>query len=552
LGFKGKIFGTKVTIALTKIMLEDSLRINKELDYKTIENMKFIEFDKNHGENIFKGFGKKYVPIGKDFFVTILRTSHVLGSCSWLFQWTEKKYKDNVPFNDKEWKYIYFTGDIGPGRGDFNPNILFKDHQIPFDNPHKFIVLESTYGNITREKSNDFYENKIAKLAEIIENNIEQNRSVIIPVFALDRAQQILIDLYYINTKHKIDNKSLLQRIHERKKPELYNKLCDKDRNNIIDAFDFSKIKKRNKKQMKINEIFYNENVVLFKELSEENRETILSMFKGEINFQIGIKSPLIRKINEIYIDHSPDDVFSKKDGIQKYIYLSDEFIKKFNIGGKIASTEQKDKVREILKKCLLENKTEKGNIIVSASGMCDDGAVLDLLKENLRNEKATIILTGYQAKGTNGYLLKNLIKGKYDEDNLKSKISLNKIDLKLSDIKCKIEDLSGYYSGHADQEQLVNYVLESNKKAIKTTVLINHGSEEAREKLKGAIEEKGDKNISILLPQFNKWINISNRHVFQKMKIKAIELFKKVLKLQFLNSFLKLIIKNRLHNNCP
>jgi hypothetical protein len=45
----------------------------------------------------------------------------------------------------------------------------------------------------------------------------------------------------------------------------------------------------------------------------------------------------------------------------------------------------------------------------------------------------------------------------------------LNKINITLSHIKCRIEDLSECYSSHADKEQLINYIVD-NKNDARTT----------------------------------------------------------------------------------
>ncbi|MHC6204465.1 MBL fold metallo-hydrolase RNA specificity domain-containing protein, partial [Breznakiellaceae bacterium SP9] len=73
-------------------------------------------------------------------------------------------------------------------------------------------------------------------------------------------------------------------------------------------------------------------------------------------------------------------------------------------------------------------------------------------------------------------------------------------------------------YSGHADQEQLVNYVVWIGKDDYdpgQTTVFLNHGTDEARRQLKEAIEEKDrtqnrEKPISVRLPEINQWYNLN------------------------------------------
>ena len=68
--------------------------------------------------------------------------------------------------------------------------------------------MESTYGGKIRQKEN-LVQEKIGKLSEIINTAISNEETVIIPVFALDRAQQILIDLYCIFKNKKKETHSM-------------------------------------------------------------------------------------------------------------------------------------------------------------------------------------------------------------------------------------------------------------------------------------------------------------------------------------------------------
>jgi metallo-beta-lactamase family protein len=142
---------------------------------------------------------------------------------------------------------------------------------------------------------------------------------------------------------------------------------------------------------------------------------------------------------------------------------------------------------------------------------------VVKYLEKYLTDEKTTIILTGFQAKNTNGFLLRKLCNDEYNDEQKKSiSLKLQSKNLTLDNIKCKIEDMSEYYSGHADQEQLLDYItpdetkLKSSEKLGKISVLLNHGTDNARKMLKEKIEER-NKDTKVILPEFNKWINVSS-----------------------------------------
>lgn len=114
--------------------------------------------------------------------------------------------------------------------------------------------------------------------------------------------------------------------------------------------------------------------------------------------------------------------------------------------------------------------------IIISASGMCDVGRIKHHLKHNLWDPKNTILFVGYQAPGTLGYSIVNGAK--------KVKIFGEEIA-----VNARIEYIEGY-SGHADQEWLMNFVYSFRDQKPKHIFLV-HGEEESQLVLKDKIENE-------------------------------------------------------------
>ena len=112
--------------------------------------------------------------------------------------------------------------------------------------------------------------------------------------------------------------------------------------------------------------------------------------------------------------------------------------------------------------------------IIISASGMCDVGRIKHHLKHNLWNPKSTILFVGYQAPGTLGRTIVNGAK--------KVKIFGEEIA-----VNARIEYIEGY-SGHADQEWLLNFVYSFFSKPKQ--IFLVHGEEESQEILRQKLEE--------------------------------------------------------------
>ena len=125
-------------------------------------------------------------------------------------------------------------------------------------------------------------------------------------------------------------------------------------------------------------------------------------------------------------------------------------------------------------------------SIIISASGMCEVGRIKHHLKHNLWNPKNTILFVGYQAPGTLGY---NIVNGAKKVKIFGEEIAVN----------ARIEYIEGY-SGHADQEWLMNFVYSFRTKRPKHIFLV-HGEEDSQEVLKEKIET--EINIPVTIPNY-------------------------------------------------
>ena len=128
-------------------------------------------------------------------------------------------------------------------------------------------------------------------------------------------------------------------------------------------------------------------------------------------------------------------------------------------------------------------NELEDPCIIISASGMCDVGRIKHHLKHNLWKETSTILFVGYQAPGTLG---RTIIDGAKKVKLFGEEIAIN----------ARIEYIEGY-SGHADQEWLLNFVYSFSSKQPKHIFLV-HGEEESQIALKQKIEETANINVTI------------------------------------------------------
>lgn len=130
-------------------------------------------------------------------------------------------------------------------------------------------------------------------------------------------------------------------------------------------------------------------------------------------------------------------------------------------------------------------NEDPTPSIIISASGMCEVGRIKHHLKHHLWDPKSTILFVGYQAVGTLGYSIVNGAK--------KVKIFGEEIA-----VNARIEYIEGY-SGHADQEGLMNFIYSFINKP--KHIFLVHGEVESQNVLEEKIEK--DTGIQVTIPEF-------------------------------------------------
>lgn len=125
--------------------------------------------------------------------------------------------------------------------------------------------------------------------------------------------------------------------------------------------------------------------------------------------------------------------------------------------------------------------------IILSSSGMCSGGRVLQHLESFLPSKGCKFLFCGYQAEGTLG---RKILEGK------QKSIAVNRKQLI---IRSEIEQME--FSSHADYNQLVE-LLKTSKKGKLKKVFLNHGDIDASTNLKKEIE-RNLKGVSVKIPKY-------------------------------------------------
>ena len=138
-------------------------------------------------------------------------------------------------------------------------------------------------------------------------------------------------------------------------------------------------------------------------------------------------------------------------------------------------------------------NESDESCIIISASGMCEVGRIKHHLKHNIWNPKNTILFVGYQAIGTLG---RKIVDGAKTIKIFGEEVAVN----------ARIEYIEGY-SGHADQQGLLNFVYSFMKKP--DHIFLVHGEEEPQKVLKNKITE--NTGLAVTIPAYGETYDLSN-----------------------------------------
>ncbi len=127
-------------------------------------------------------------------------------------------------------------------------------------------------------------------------------------------------------------------------------------------------------------------------------------------------------------------------------------------------------------------NEKNESAIIISASGMCEVGRIKHHLKHHLWDSNSTVLFVGYQAPGTLG---RRIVDGEKRVKIFGEEIAVN----------ARIEYIEGY-SGHADQEWLLNFIFSFITKP--KHIFLVHGEPAGQEILKTKIIDETGLTVSI------------------------------------------------------
>jgi len=210
-GFRGPIYATEATRDLTSILLPDSGYLQEE-DARYANEKQFsrhhpalplyTEEDAVRAAAKVRGVERhKPIQVG-DLEVTLQRAGHILGASTVTLRHGDKT--------------ILFSGDLGR-----NDDLLMQPPEEP--EAPDFVVMESTYGNRRHSQLDP-----LAEMAEVVSRVVARRGVVLIPSFAVGRAQLMLYCLHrlmaegrvpqvpvYINSPMATDVTRIFEQYHE-------------------------------------------------------------------------------------------------------------------------------------------------------------------------------------------------------------------------------------------------------------------------------------------------------------------------------------------------
>ena len=154
-----------------------------------------------------------------------------------------------------------------------------------------------------------------------------------------------------------------------------------------------------------------------------------------------------------------------------------------------------------------------EADIVIASAGMCDNGPAVNYLDRWGNNPRNTVILTGYQSAGSKGAeLMQRATESPALMDSLSPDLA-------------EVVDMSPYYSAHADQQMLLDFLFRTNgfggnKPA---TLLINHGNPASKYELRKAVQmradsrKENDRQIKEVRIADARWLNLDSGQVIEQ-----------------------------------
>lgn len=509
-GFNGSVICTAATAKLAQMSLLDSAGYPGSLFSKDeVRRIRFKPIEDNPSMAQASMF-----PVSKDLFASFRRTAHIVGSCSVTIGWLDE-------YDQR--RYVLMSGDLGNNTRENLYQPLLGHRRSIFGYPDA-IVVESTYGDRSRSAEHKSFDGRMEAWRSLLQEQLFDRKSLLlVPAFALQRTQEVLVDLFVVLrrffaheaqatapsfstslfAKHFVDgawtsfaNNALMLAIES---------LPSEEQRSWLDAFEISDdevrphhLKSGHTKTLEDVRVLmlstrqlYPVDVYLDSKLARgmgaiirqeilrrgDHNHDQLANGNPDLAGRLGVKTD--QELTDLLNQLMPDaDAPSSPVQIGPHtIQYVDSF-----------ATPSRSKCEQ------------RGAILITGGGMCDGGPVVTHLEKlTTAKRECVLVQTGFMSKHSLGGRLTQVIRAVDQGDGASnSSVTLGSLGaVPVKDIQLRAVDLSPYYSGHADQDGLVDFVCTSDGRTTDPStvraarVFINHGHPTARQGLKAAIEAK-------------------------------------------------------------
>jgi metallo-beta-lactamase family protein len=193
-GYKGPVYATPATVDLAHILLPDAGHLQEEeARYRNKHHLTkhkpalplYTIDDATAALELFRpvSYLETFRLTGHTSF-SLIPAGHILGSAFVLFRESDSETE----------KTILFTGDIGR----YDQPIIFDPSEVEAAD---YLVLESTYGNRLHSEKNGSAKEQ---LRQVVVETAQRGGTVLIPSFAIGRAQELLYVLRELEEENQI------------------------------------------------------------------------------------------------------------------------------------------------------------------------------------------------------------------------------------------------------------------------------------------------------------------------------------------------------------
>ena len=189
-GFRGKIYCTQATRDVAELILLDSAWLQeKDADFANRKGFSRHKpalplYTVPDAERALKHFHPvalhSEVELPGGARLTLRRAGHILGATTAQI--------------DIDGQRIVFSGDLGR----YGDTVMHDPEAVPSAD---YIVIESTYGNRRHDRSD-----AVKALGEVISRTVQRGGTVVVPAFAVGRAQSLIHDLWLLRQQGGLNN----------------------------------------------------------------------------------------------------------------------------------------------------------------------------------------------------------------------------------------------------------------------------------------------------------------------------------------------------------